>query len=231
MRHLPAGRRLRHAQGGDLRQDHHRRYDTAVVRGAHGLDLFPAHVSAASLPYIQRYQKPSRPSPPLPEQHEIVRRVESFFALADQLEARYLKAKTHVDKLTQSILAKAFRGELVAQDPNDEPASVLLERIRTRRAEPAPARRRVVPFRPSRQNYTIDPEPLPLAAEPPATYIATIPQRILATLQPGREYSRSEITAASGITDAEWTWAIRQLREEGKVTQTGERRWARYRQV
>jgi type I restriction enzyme, S subunit len=53
------------------------------------------------------------------EQQEIVRRVESFFTLADQLEARYLKAKAHVDKLTQSILAKAFRGELVPQDPND----------------------------------------------------------------------------------------------------------------
>ena len=50
--------------------------------------------------------------------------------LADQLEARYAKAKAHVEKLTQSILAKAFRGELVPQDPNDEPASVLLERIR-----------------------------------------------------------------------------------------------------
>jgi len=53
------------------------------------------------------------PHPPLPEQQEIVRRVESYFTLADQLEARYRKAKTHIDKLTQSILAKAFRGELV----------------------------------------------------------------------------------------------------------------------
>src|SRR2546430_17223704 len=67
---------------------------------------------------------------PLSEQQEIVRRVEASFALADQIEARYAKAKAHVGKLTQSILAKAFRGELVAQDPNDEPASVLLERIR-----------------------------------------------------------------------------------------------------
>jgi hypothetical protein len=47
------------------------------------------------------------------------------------IEARYAKAKVHVDKLTQSILAKAFRGELVPQDPNDEPASVLLKRIRS----------------------------------------------------------------------------------------------------
>jgi type I restriction enzyme S subunit len=70
------------------------------------------------------------PLPPLPEQQEIVRRVESLFKLADQLEARYQKAKAYVDKLTQSILAKAFRGELVPQDPNDEPASVLLERIK-----------------------------------------------------------------------------------------------------
>ncbi len=38
-----------------------------------------------------------------------------------------------MDKLTQVILAKAFRGELVPQDPNDEPASVLLERIREER--------------------------------------------------------------------------------------------------
>ncbi len=68
--------------------------------------------------------------PPLAEQQEIIRRVESLFKLADQLEARYQKAKSYVDKLTQSILAKAFRGELVAQDPNDEPASVLLERIK-----------------------------------------------------------------------------------------------------
>jgi type I restriction enzyme S subunit len=56
--------------------------------------------------------------------------VEALFALADQIQARYTKAKAHIEKLTQSILAKAFRGELVPQDPNDEPASVLLERIR-----------------------------------------------------------------------------------------------------
>ncbi|MBI4854292.1 MAG: restriction endonuclease subunit S [Acidobacteria bacterium] len=73
--------------------------------------------------------------PPLVEQQEIVRRVESLFKLADQLEARYQKAKAYVDKLTQSILAKAFRGELVPQDPNDEPASVLLERIQKEKSQ------------------------------------------------------------------------------------------------
>ena len=73
------------------------------------------------------------PLPPLTEQHEIVRRVEELFALADRIEARYQKAKAQVDKLTQSILAKAFRGELVPQDPNDEPASALLKRIKAQK--------------------------------------------------------------------------------------------------
>lgn len=67
--------------------------------------------------------------PSTQEQKEIVRRVEQLFDFADKIETRYHKAKAMLDKLPQSILAKAFRGELVAQDPNDEPASVLLEKI------------------------------------------------------------------------------------------------------
>jgi type I restriction enzyme S subunit len=59
------------------------------------------------------------PIPPAEEQAEIVRRVESLFALADQLEARYTTARTHIDRLTPALLAKAFRGELVPQDPGD----------------------------------------------------------------------------------------------------------------
>jgi type I restriction enzyme S subunit len=68
--------------------------------------------------------------PPLEEQKEIVRRVEERFARIDKLEQEYQKAVKLCDRLEQATLAKAFRGELVSQDPNDEPASVLLERIR-----------------------------------------------------------------------------------------------------
>ena len=68
--------------------------------------------------------------PPFPEQREIIRRVERLFALADTIEKYVAKGTTRTENLTQAILAKAFRGELVPQDPNDESASVLLERIR-----------------------------------------------------------------------------------------------------
>jgi len=71
--------------------------------------------------------------PSLKEQHEIVRRVEALFAVADKLEARYATARKQVDQLTPALLAKAFRGELVPQDPADEPAPALLARIRAER--------------------------------------------------------------------------------------------------
>lgn len=74
------------------------------------------------------------PIPPIEEQLEIVRRVEKLMTFADRLKASYTTARKRVDQLTPSLLAKAFRGELVEQDPNDEPASVLLERIKAERA-------------------------------------------------------------------------------------------------
>lgn len=91
------------------------------------------------------------PLAPLAEQQEIVRRVEALFKTADALEARYRKAKAHVDKLTQSILAKAFRGELVITEAelarrerrDYEPASVLIERLNQERAPKAPKLRLV----------------------------------------------------------------------------------------
>ncbi|WP_300177513.1 restriction endonuclease subunit S [uncultured Aliivibrio sp.] len=67
--------------------------------------------------------------PQIDEQKIIVNKVERLFKKADKLEQQYLDAKARLDRLTQSILAKAFRGELVPQDPNDEPAEQLLERI------------------------------------------------------------------------------------------------------
>lgn len=75
------------------------------------------------------------PTPALIEQKEIVRLVDQYFAFADTIEAQVKKAQARVDNLTQSILAKAFRGELVPQNDDDEPAEVLLERIAQARKE------------------------------------------------------------------------------------------------
>ncbi|EKT1258795.1 restriction endonuclease subunit S [Salmonella enterica] len=80
--------------------------------------------------------------PPLEEQHEIVRRVEQLFAYADTIEKQVNNALTRVNNLTQSILAKAFRGELTAQWRAENPdlisgensAAALLEKIKAERA-------------------------------------------------------------------------------------------------
>lgn len=71
--------------------------------------------------------------PPPEEQKEIVRLIEERLGYADRVEAVIRSSMEQLPKLNQSILAKAFRGELVPQDPNDEPASVLVERIRKER--------------------------------------------------------------------------------------------------
>ena len=77
------------------------------------------------------------PLAPEPEQHEIVRRIESAFAKIDRLAAEAKRALALVGRLDEAVLAKAFRGELVPQDENDEPAATLLARIRAER-EAAP---------------------------------------------------------------------------------------------
>jgi type I restriction enzyme S subunit len=71
------------------------------------------------------------PLPSIEEQNEIVRRVESLFSMEGTVEKQLEDAKARTNRLTQSILAKAFRGDLVAQDPNDESAEKLLARILT----------------------------------------------------------------------------------------------------
>lgn len=68
--------------------------------------------------------------PNIDEQAEIVRRIETAFGWLDRMAADHAAAARLLLKLDAAILAKAFRGELVRQDPDDEPASVLLDRVR-----------------------------------------------------------------------------------------------------
>jgi type I restriction enzyme S subunit len=73
------------------------------------------------------------PIPPLEEQLAICEVLEFGLGTADSLRASTFESESELTQLDQSILAKAFRGELVPQDPNDEPASELLARIRRMR--------------------------------------------------------------------------------------------------
>jgi type I restriction enzyme S subunit len=68
------------------------------------------------------------------EQHRRVESLDRWFSIAEQLSKSIATATQRAASLRQAILKKAFEGKLVPQDPNDEPASVLLERIRAARA-------------------------------------------------------------------------------------------------
>lgn len=75
------------------------------------------------------------------EQVEIVRKIDAAMNWVNRLAADATSARHLVDRLDQAVLAKAFKGELISQDPGDEPASMLLDRIRAERAAaPKPKR-------------------------------------------------------------------------------------------
>jgi len=88
------------------------------------------------------------PVPSAEEQGQLVRRVDTAFAWIDRLATEATSARGLIDHLDRAVLAKAFQGKLVPQDPRDEPASVLLQRIRVEKSasatptEPARSRRR-----------------------------------------------------------------------------------------
>jgi len=88
------------------------------------------------------------PLPPLADQRRIVAELEQQLSLIDALRAAVESAQKRSAALRRAILERALRGELVPQDPADEPASVLLERIRADRA--------AAPARPSRRRATME---------------------------------------------------------------------------
>jgi len=70
------------------------------------------------------------PFPPLAEQDEIIRLVDESLTIADKVEEDLVQQMDYSEKLRVSVLRKAFQGQLVPQDPTEEPASKLLERIK-----------------------------------------------------------------------------------------------------
>ncbi|MCX5949369.1 MAG: restriction endonuclease subunit S [Cyanobacteria bacterium] len=155
--------------------------------------------------------------PLIDEQVEIVRRTHELFSYADQLEAKLTAARKVVDRLTPALLAKAFCGELVPQDPSDEPASVLLERIRAARQAEAAAGK---PSRRGRKKAVPHPDQLPLDAAPVAPNLLSgllqecgaLSERALlaaSELDPERFRQQFEVEHSNG--------AIRETSEDGQV--------------
>ncbi len=111
-------------------------------KGRDELEKLKSATTSVAAIYQSRLNELQLSLPPRHIQQEIVRRVEDLFAFADRIEAHLGVAQKTVDRLSPSVLAKAFRGELVPQDPADEPASSLLVRLRSQPlAKPAKAKR------------------------------------------------------------------------------------------
>jgi type I restriction enzyme S subunit len=106
---------------------------------------FKAYLDSSATGTLISHTSPSRilmglvPLPPLYEQIEIVRRLDQAMKCKEVASSEVEELIAEFDQLDQSILAKAFRGELVPQDPTDEPALVLLARIQEQRAQQAEA--------------------------------------------------------------------------------------------
>ncbi|WP_413297031.1 restriction endonuclease subunit S [Synechococcus sp. MIT S9452] len=81
------------------------------------------------------------PVPSKQEQELVISKTLALLEVASTIESKILQTQSVLTRLTSAILSKAFRGELVPQDPNDEPASVLLERIKAQREAEAEAKK------------------------------------------------------------------------------------------
>ncbi|MCI0628652.1 MAG: hypothetical protein L0387_44555 [Acidobacteria bacterium] len=112
-------------------------YVELALQSARCRDFFRRRAQGISgtMPKIDQsiVQQAMIPLPPLAEQHRILSEAERRFSFIDELEMQVEANLKRAERLRQAILKRAFEGKLVPQDPDDEPASVLLERIRGER--------------------------------------------------------------------------------------------------
>lgn len=133
------------------------------------------------------------PLPPEREAIEAVKLLEEYLSQYHDVLDALGQAQPQLRTLKQSILAKAFRGELVPQDPNDEPASVLLERIRAERAAAEPAKKtrrrkkKTAKAKAEQPKPAAKPKPTPPEPAPPGLNAPTRKASQLSILEPPPE--------------------------------------------
>jgi type I restriction enzyme, S subunit len=165
------------------------------------------------------------PLPPEAEQLEIVMRAHAALRRLDEIRKRVASNATCLAALEVRFLAKAFRGELVPQDPNDEPATALLERIRAARAAEPKASKR---SRPTRVK-----EATPMRAEPTNGH-ATVHRDdpldlVIAAFQRGEpRLGATQIADATGLDAAAVKRALATLVDSGQVRVHGRARGTTY---
>jgi len=93
--------------------------------------------SSTTLPILNKskFELLPLPIPPKLEQHKIVEVIENYYSILDNMEKSISESLNQTSGTRQSILKKAFEGRLVPQDPNDESASILLEKIKAEKTK------------------------------------------------------------------------------------------------
>lgn len=102
-------------------------FESSTVKSFYSSKAQGTTMDVLNLSIIKRINFPLCP---ISEQHAIVAEIESRLSVCDKIEESIEQSLKQAESLRQSILKKAFAGKLVPQDPNDEPASKLLERIK-----------------------------------------------------------------------------------------------------
>jgi biotin operon repressor len=169
------------------------------------------------------------PIPPLSEQHSIVAKVDQFMTLCDELESNLAQSHTDGAKLMAAVIEEVsgsrqksdakFRNP-TNQSPEEVVTSANHKLSDNASANPQPAN-------------TAPPSPEPSTAgssnpESDKSKSNNTTAAILAYMQPGEQYTRSDIMEALGLSVSAWNTGIRELKEQGYVVQTGEKRGARY---
>lgn len=170
------------------------------------------------------------PLPPIAEQHRIVAKVDELMNLCDQLETHLATNQTNQSRLLEATLCDALGVTCLPVSRLSRPAPSPTRVAATHSEQPfkpiAPRPVAVETPKVTVQGSLIE-HPTP-QVEKPRVANGDIPGAILGQMQPGQEYSRAQLAEALGLSVYEWNMAIRELKESGRVVQTGERRGARY---